>query len=177
MALSCVFILLGAGPARAAEAVTVLDLVNNAEIYDGQVVVIEGEAIGDVMLRGDYAWITVNDDPYVTLEAQEERLRAGYNNSINVRVSRSMAEKIDVLGGYKNVGDRVRVTGVFHRVDSDNGGATDIVAESLEVLEKGQPVDHPLGLMRWVILFLLAGLALVMWRVRRARILASTGRM
>lgn len=161
--------------ALAAERVSVKDLTESAENYDGQTVTIEGEVIGDIMLRGDYAWITVNDDPYTSKEAQEERLRAGFNIGIGVWLPSSQAEKVKVLGGYKNVGDRVSVTGVFHRADGEHGGDTDIVAQSLVVLEPGKSVSRPLTLIRWIILAALAGLAILLWRMRRTRIRAALG--
>ncbi len=170
-----VALVLSAQPARAAERVSVKDLTESAENYDGQTVIIEGEVIGDILQQGDYAWITVNDDPYITKEAQEERLRAGYNVGIGVWVPSDEARKVKVLGGYKNVGDRVSVTGVFHRADSGHGGDTDIVAQGLIVLQEGQPVSRPLTLIRWIILAGLALLALLLWRIRRARIRAALG--
>jgi hypothetical protein len=169
-------LLLAPQRALAAERVSVKDLTESAENYDGQTVTIEGEVIGDIMQRGDYAWITVNDDPYIALEAQEERLRAGFNIGIGVWLPSSEAEKVKVLGGYKNVGDRVSVTGVFHRVDGEHGGDTDIVAQSLVVLKPGQPVSRPLSLIRWIILAALAVSAISLWRIRRARIRAALGR-
>ncbi len=170
-----VVLMMSTQPARAAERVSVKDLTESAENYDGQTLTIEGEVIGDILQQGDYAWITVNDDPYITREAQEERLRAGFNIGIGVWLPTSEARKVKVLGGYKNVGDRVSVTGVFHRADSEHGGDTDIVAQSLAVLQEGQPVSRPLTLIRWIILAGLAMLALLLWRIRRARIRAALG--
>ncbi len=168
-------LLLAPQRALAAERISVKDLTESPEKYDGQMVTIEGEVIGDIMLRGDAAWITVNDDPYITLEAQEDRLRAGFNIGIGVWLPSSEAEKVKVLGGYKNVGDRVTVTGVFHRADGEHGGDTDIVAQSLVVLEKGKPVSRPLTLVRWIVLAALAVLAILLWRIRRGRIRAALG--
>ena len=37
------------------------ELINNAKSYDGKTVVYEGEVIGDIMVRGAFAWINVND--------------------------------------------------------------------------------------------------------------------
>ncbi len=161
--------------ALAAERVSVKDLTESAENYDGQTVTIEGEVIGDILQHGDYAWITVNDDPYITEEAQEERLRAGFNIGIGVWLPTPEAEKVRVLGGYKNVGDRVTLTGAFHRADGEHGGDTDIVAQSLVVLEPGQPVSRPLTFVRWIILGALAVLAVLLWWIRRARIRAALG--
>ncbi len=154
----------------AAEKVSVKELTETPEDFDGQTVTIEGEVIGDLMRRGDVTWITVNDDPYVTLQAQEERLRAGFNIGIGVWLPTAEANKVKVLGGYKNVGDRVSVTGVFHRADPEHGGDTDIAGDTLVVLEPGQAVSHPMSTVRWTVVGALAILALVLLRIRRARI-------
>ena len=37
-------------------AVTGNDLVDKAHSYDGRIVAYQGEVIGDIMLRGEYAW-------------------------------------------------------------------------------------------------------------------------
>ncbi|MDI6873216.1 hypothetical protein [Candidatus Solincola sp.] len=39
-------------------------LLQEWERYDGQEVVFRGEVVGDVMVRGEHAWVTVNDDHY-----------------------------------------------------------------------------------------------------------------
>ena len=44
-----------------AQTPTSLELINNAKQYDGKTVNYKGEVIGEVMVRGDYAWLHVND--------------------------------------------------------------------------------------------------------------------
>ncbi|MDI7253376.1 MAG: hypothetical protein QME89_12595, partial [Actinomycetota bacterium] len=124
--------------------VTVQELVERAEEYDGQEVVIEGEAVGDVMIRGEEAWITVNDDPYSRRSLEEGGEFAGLSNcGIGVVLPRKEAEKVKVLGSYKHHGDRVRVRGIFHRADPSHGGDTVIEGRFLEVVEPGYPIKHP----------------------------------
>lgn len=36
-------------------------LINNAFKYDGKVVEFQGEAIGEIMKRGDFAWVNIHD--------------------------------------------------------------------------------------------------------------------
>ncbi len=131
--------------ARGAESqVTVQELVEKAQEYDGREVVVEGEVVGDVMMRGEEAWITVNDDPYSRRSLEEGGEFAGLSNyGIGVVLPRAEAEKVKVLGGYKHHGDRVRVRGIFHRADREHGGDTDIEGVSLEVVKPGYPIPHP----------------------------------
>ncbi|MBI5144664.1 MAG: hypothetical protein HZA27_00580, partial [Candidatus Omnitrophica bacterium] len=44
-----------------AQPVSSSELINNAKQYDGQEVTYAGEVIGEVMCRGDFAWINLND--------------------------------------------------------------------------------------------------------------------
>jgi len=74
-------------------------LINNAAEYDGKIVSYEGEVIGDIMLRGRYAWLNVNDG----------------NNALGVWLDASLLEGVSLGGSYKTKGDIVEVTGVFRR--------------------------------------------------------------
>ena len=108
------------------------------------------------MLRGDYAWITVNDDAYSMPQQGDPGKRAqpggrgtfaGYSNwGIGIWVTREQAEQISFCGGYKGRGDTVRVTGVFNRACSEHGGDTDIHATTLLLMEKGYSFPHHLRL-------------------------------
>jgi hypothetical protein len=125
---------------RAVE-VSTADLLEDWEALDGREVIFKGEAIGDVMRRGDYAWVTVNDDFY----SREARLEAGElrggNSGIGVWLPLAEAEKIRTLGRYGTVGDFVEVRGVFNATCLEHGGDFDIHAYSLTVIDTGRPVD------------------------------------
>lgn len=139
-----------------AEKVSVNDLINRIDHYDGRRVIIEGEAIGDLMRRGGYSWITVNDDAYSEKCIEEGGDFAGYSNiGIGVWVESGQAEAIRHLESYKTKGDRVRVNGVFHRVCAEQGGDTDIHAESLLVLQEGHEIEHPLNHLRLLVLLVM----------------------
>jgi len=42
-----------------AEELTVAEILKDAASYDGKTIVFTGEVIGDVMRRGNYAWVNV----------------------------------------------------------------------------------------------------------------------
>ncbi|MEW6553529.1 MAG: hypothetical protein AB1384_04485 [Actinomycetota bacterium] len=162
------------GYAMAAEEVTTEELINDMPAYDGKEVTITGEAIGDVMLRDGYGWVTVNDDIYATRSIEEGGELSGYSNiGIAVWASRGDLEQIEVLGGYKNKGDRVSVTGVFNRACPEHGGDTDIHATSLQVLEQGYPFSHPFAWWKLVLVLALAAAALVLGSIWRKRVISS----
>jgi hypothetical protein len=143
-ALLLTLVIILAGPALSDDTVQINQLVTNMRKYDGKVVTIHGEAIGDVMVRGAYAWITVNDDRYSKKSVEEGGELIGMSNSgIGVWVPARDTRDINICGGYKNKGAMVRVTGVFHRACHEHGGDTDIHATSVEVLKPGYPFHHP----------------------------------
>jgi len=164
-------LLLMSGTAMAAEEVSVQELVANMEQYDGKQVVITGEAIGDLLLQGDYGWLTVNDDAYSVKSLEEGGDFAGYTNwGIGVWAPAAELQQIHILGGYKNKGDTVRVTGTFNRADPEHGGDSDIHATSVEFLEAGYPMPHPFQYGKLLIVLVLLVLIAFLWMDRRGRI-------
>jgi hypothetical protein len=146
LALACAAcaVLCTAAPAFSAgkaEEVSTADLLNEWEKYDGQEVIFKGEAVGDVMRRGDYAWITVNDDFYsraARLEAGELR---GGNSGMGVWLPVEEADKIQELGRYGTVGDFIEVRGVFNANCLEHGGDFDIHATTLKIIDPGRDLD------------------------------------
>jgi len=108
--------------------VTSTDLIENAASLDGDTVTYSGEVIGDILSRGDYAWINVSDG----------------TNSIGIYIPDSEAKKIEYVGRYRVTGDTVSITGTFHRACAEHGGDLDIHATAVEIIEKGHSEeDNP----------------------------------
>lgn len=175
---ACIMAISGTAALAGGEAVEVDSgqLLESADEYDGREVIYEGEAIGDVMMRGDFAWLTVNDDHYSEHALHEAGELKGGNSGIGVWLPADEAEKVNVLGRYGTVGDYVRVRGTFNADCAEHGGDVDIHAVSLEVIKPGLDVDTGPGLAR----YLAAGLAFVFLAVsmmpyfrRRAREMRS----
>jgi hypothetical protein len=181
----------GADVSAASEVITTDALVNgtslqdgvqvsNMQYYDGKEVTIEGETIGDIMHRGDYAWITVNDDPYsMPVEGEPGTGRsledggtfAGLTNmGMAVWITREDAQDLHWFGGYKCRGDTVRVTGVFHRACTEHGGDTDIHAINLTLIESGYGYSHPFPVLKLLTVLLLSAVIAVLWTLRRRKI-------
>ncbi|OFW57633.1 MAG: hypothetical protein A2W01_03785 [Candidatus Solincola sediminis] len=168
--LAAAFLMMS-GSALAAHEVSVEELVANMEQYDGQEVVITGEAVGDLLVQGDYGWVTVNDDAYSVKSLEEGGDFAGYSNwGIGVWAPAGELRQIHILGGYKNKGDTVRVTGIFNRADPEHEGDTDIRATSIELLEAGHPIPHPFQYGKLLIVVILLALVAILWVDRRSRI-------
>ena len=110
------------------QTVSSTDLIENASELDGNTVSYSGEVVGDILYRGDYAWINVSDG----------------ENAIGIYIPASEAKKIELTGKYRVVGDTVSLTGTFHRACSEHGGDMDIHADAIVITEEGYRVaDKP----------------------------------
>lgn len=161
MVIMC-FVFFSAFSAQAAQAlagpVTSQDLIDHAKTFDNKRVTYQGEVIGDIMIRGDLAWVNVNDGV----------------NAIGVWVPVREIEKIRYKGGYKFIGDIVKVTGTFHRACPEHGGDLDIHATTMEIIKPGFKRDMPVDRRK---VFLASGLlvlsAVLTLMVSRKKVLSS----
>jgi hypothetical protein len=112
-----------------AQPPTSLDLINNARVYDNKTISYKGEAIGDIMIRGDHAWLHVNDGII----------------AIGIWASKTLIEDISYVGDYQKKGDIVEVSGVFHRACPEHGGDLDIHASEIKKVTSGAPVIQPIS--------------------------------
>jgi hypothetical protein len=106
-----------------------LDLINNAKQYDNKTVSYKGEAIGDVMVRGDHAWVHVNDGSI----------------AIGIWAPKTMTGDIRYVGDYVQTGDIVEVVGTFHRACPEHGGDLDIHASEIKKITSGSLISHPVS--------------------------------
>lgn len=134
------------GTVNAENITEINSLVNNMSAFDGQIVTIEGEAIGEAMNRGTYSWININDG----------------TNALGIWLPSSDAETITTFGDYKHTGDRVRISGIFSKNSSKHGGDIEIDCSSLEIIKRGQLIDEPLTNVKIITATLLFSLALML---------------
>lgn len=106
-----------------AQTLSSLELINNAKQYDGKTVTYQGEAVGDIMIRGDHTWVNLND---------------GYA-AIGVWARKTDLKDIVYLGGYRTKGDIIEVIGIFNRSCPEHGGDLDIHAQEIKKILSGEP--------------------------------------
>jgi hypothetical protein len=149
--LMVLFIIIFSLPAtaRAEEVTKINDLIENAKDLDGQEVVIQGEAIGESMRRGDYYWLNINDG----------------SNAIGVWLSSAEIDNNKFYGNYKNIGDTLNITGSFYRACKKHGGEADFHATSLEVVESGYSVNVTVSIPKSIAAAILSILALFLYVV------------
>lgn len=115
--------------ADAAETIGINNLINNAETYDKQTVTVAGEAIGEVLERGEYAWVNINDG----------------TNAIGIWMTKADAKTIGTFGDYKHIGDTLKITGAFSRNCTEHGGDVDIHCAALEIVKSGYLVKEKIS--------------------------------
>ena len=132
------------------------DLIDRAKDYDGKTVIYEGEVTGDILYRGDYAWLAVFDG----------------NNTIGCYVTAEQAKQVSVVGGYGKSGDTIQIEGIFHRACAEHGGDLDIHSVSIRVLTVGETVAVSHSKLVTILACALplpaAGLLFLVWK-RRAK--------
>lgn len=144
-------LLIPAAPALAAVSST--ELIENSRVYDGTTIEFQGEAIGDVMLRGDYGWVNLHDG----------------SNAIGIWASADELRKIQTAGDYNSIGDRVLVEGVFHLACPTHDGEFDIHAETLVVVEPGSRITHTVEPGKMIAAAVLVPVAIALFLYERRR--------
>lgn len=149
-------LLLPAAALAESQSVDSNHLIDHAKDYDTKTVIYEGEVLGDILYRGNYAWIAVFDG----------------SNTIGCYVSKAQAEQIGFVGGYGKRGDTVRVEGVFHRACAEHGGDLDIHANTVTVISAGSSLQMPLSRLVTTLAIVLplpaALLLFLVWKRRAA---------
>lgn len=130
-----------------AQSISSSELINNAKQYDGKLITYSGEVIGDVMLRGEFAWVNINDG----------------DNAVGVWMSAALAKEINFMGTYKSQGDILEITGTFHRVCLEHGGDLDIHAQALRKIGGGKIINHKLDFFKVKLIFILCGVLFLIW--------------
>jgi hypothetical protein len=130
-----------------AQAFSSSDLIGNAKQYDGKVVVYEGEVVGDVMRRGDYAWVNIFDG----------------HNAIGAWIPWSMAKGIVFTGDYRSRGDGLEVIGIFHNSCLEHGGDLDIHVQSVRKVAAGRIIRENLNTDKKNAAALFLGVLCLVW--------------
>jgi hypothetical protein len=123
------------------------ELISNAKEYDNKLIVYSGEVIGDVMPRGEFAWVNINDG----------------ENALGAWMSAVLAKEIKFMGNYKSRGDRLEIVGVFHRACFEHGGDLDIHVRSLLKVANGRMVKENLNFDKVSLSLVLLGALFLIW--------------
>jgi len=139
------------------------ELIENPKLWDGKTIDFTGEALTQAMVRGDYAWIHLNDDAYYLKNVEEGAALGGYNSGHAVWLPAGLVTKIAYYGDYTHEGDVVKIRGTFNAACAEHGGDMDIHATSLEVVTPGRVVREPVKFVKLGIALALLALAATLW--------------
>ncbi len=122
-------------------------LINHAQEYDAQTVIYSGEVIGDIMLRGEFAWLNIHDGEH----------------ALGVWVKSAIAKTVQFTGNYKTRGDILEITGILNRACLQHGGELDIHAQIVRKVSPGRIVKEKLNFDKVRFSFILLGALLFIW--------------
>lgn len=142
-------------------------LVEEPKTYDGVDVDFTGEVIGEAMVRGNDAWLHINDDPYYMKNVEEGAQLGGYNSGMAVWLPADLARGITYFGDYKHEGDVVTVVGTFNAACAQHGGDMDIHARRLAVVRTGHVVVDVVPPQKIVLAVVLGLIALALYLLNR----------
>ncbi len=138
--------------------VTSQALIKNATQLNGEAVVFMGEVIGDLMRRGDFAWINIQDD----------------YGTVGVWAPLELTKEISYFGDYNHKGDIVAVEGTFFRADPELTGEFCIRAKNIRIVFPGFFIFHQVSsvkikivILLSVLMILLGGLRLLIFKVEK----------
>jgi len=113
-----------------AQTISSTELIEKAKEHNNKIVEYRGEVVGDVMVRGNFAWVNLNDG----------------QGAIGIWGKRDLVEgAVTYKGGYKYKGDVLSVKGVFHRACPQHGGDLDIHFDKATRVKEGYPIAHRLA--------------------------------
>ncbi len=131
-------------------------LINEATSLDRMEVVVQGEAIGEILPRGEYAWVSIQEGA----------------SQMSIWVPINLANQIKHLGDYNTTGDIVEIEGEFQRADEQLQGEMRVKANTIKIITSGQRRDHPVEQIKLHITIILGFLLLgifVLSRVMKRR--------
>ncbi|MBU2540289.1 MAG: hypothetical protein KJ593_00110 [Candidatus Omnitrophica bacterium] len=108
----------------AQDVVSAKDLIENSQDYDGKAIVYQGEAVGDIMVRGNFFWINILDHTCDT--------------AIGIWAPVRLKPLIRFVGTHGVRGDYIEIQGIFNVRCKAHGGDLDIHAQNLATIEKGK---------------------------------------
>lgn len=150
-------------------------LIEAPKSFDGQMIDFTGEAVGERMIRNRGSkdagvWIHLNDDAYMYRAIDAGASLSGYNSGMPVWVTPvELTDAIQKFGGYNQNGDVVKISGVFHAACAQHGGDMDIHATSLQIVNSGLPITHPIPLWKIYVACAMAVLGLLMWALNKRK--------
>lgn len=121
---------------------------------DGLEVVVRGEAIGDRLNGRDGGyWLNVGQD----------------GTAIGLWGPRELSDTVEDLGDYHASGDIVEARGTYNAACDTHGGDRDVHITELRVIERGAPIERPVGWWQVPVGFAFFAVAGLLWQRHRTK--------
>ncbi|MFZ2539226.1 MAG: hypothetical protein WAX04_10045 [Oscillospiraceae bacterium] len=156
--LSLIFILLifPTQVSASSKATEINSLIENAKQLNGKTITVQGEAIGEPLERNKYCWVNIHDG----------------TNAMGIWLKSEDAQQVKKFGDYKNKGDIILISGVFHRACTQHGGEADIHSQKIQIVKKGYPVKEQISPLKITLaIILLIILLSVIFAIHKFKIL------
>lgn len=134
-----------------ADTVSITDMIKNPQKYDGKVFTIKGEVIGDIMKRGNDAWVNISDG----------------NNALGIWIPYNMTKDIKYKGSYADKGDMVEVQGRFNRVCKEHGGDMDFHVNKVNNIEHGGAIKYIINKSRIMYATIMSVIVIILLLIRK----------
>lgn len=159
-------------PAIAQSATPAGELITAGAPYDGTVVTVVGELVGDFGVRTDgTVWAQLNDDSYVDRPLRETGTHDQGNTGIGIRFGAGLGFELEEPGGYRLRGPIVAATGIWHHHDPDRGGESYLEVTSFELVEPARALEDPAFWPLWILgLGLLLAAYYLYWHKNQERV-------
>ena len=127
------------------------ELLRDTSKWDGKNILFQGEAIGDIMRRGEFVWLNLQDD----------------FGAIGIWAPQDLARAIQYTGDYRHKGDTIEIEGQFFKADPELGGELCIRAQRLTIVNQGNTIAQPLHPLKMEIaaIFSIGTLILGLFRI------------
>lgn len=112
--------------------ITLNDLIELRNQYDGKVVIVRGETLLEALERKDYVWVNINDG----------------TNAMGVVIPNEYAVKISAYGDYHTKGDFIEIEVLFNKSCNTHGGDMDLHFIRFISITSGYSTEHPIELFR-----------------------------
>jgi len=140
-----------------AQTISSSELIKEAKQYDGKNVVYRGEVVGDIMIRGEFAWLNIIDG----------------SNAIGIWINKGQVKDIFYTGSYQTKGDSVEIVGKFNRSCVEHGGDLDIHAQSINKIGSGSKVYHAINIRAITLALALCCIILLAFLLRMLQLRSS----
>jgi hypothetical protein len=130
---------------------TISDMINNPNMYNGKFLTVQGQAVGSIMRRGDYAWVNMTDGA----------------QSLGFWMPYALAKEIKYTTSYDFKGDLLTVEGTFVAMSLKHDGDMEFDVSKIVKIVPGGKVFHEINFDRVIFLIVISAVAFVLWILKR----------